>query len=151
MPIDPALVGKSYPASRAYEVGREKIREFAEAIGDPAQIYRDAAVARQCGHPDVPAPPTFPIVLAMAAAEQVIHDPALGIDYQRVVHGEQRFSYQRPIYAGDHLVATISVTDLRTVAGNDLIGTQTAITTTEGAAVVTASCRLVVRGPDRAS
>src|ERR1700761_7098421 len=101
MPLDQSFVGRVYPPTAPYEVGREKIREFAEAINDPNPIYRDQAAARAAGHPDVVAPPTFPIVVTMDAGGQVAHDPELGLDYSRVVHGEQRFVYERPVRAGD--------------------------------------------------
>ena len=85
-------------------MGREKIREFADAINDPNPVYRDRAAAQALGHPDVMAPPTFPIVLTLPAGGQVIDDPELGLDYSRVVHGEQRFVY-RPPGAGRRRVA----------------------------------------------
>ena len=93
MALDPRFIGRTYPPATVYEVGREKIREFANAIGDPNPAYRDPDAARALGHPDVIAPPTFAIVMTLAAADQVTHDPELGLDYSRVVHGEQRFVY----------------------------------------------------------
>ena len=91
MPIDPAYAGRTYPPTEPYAVGVEKIREFATAIGDPNPAYRDPDAAQALGHPDVIAPPTFPFVLTFTASRQVVEDPELGIDYSRVVHGEQRF------------------------------------------------------------
>src|SRR5437763_15789719 len=109
MPLDVSFVGRVYPPSPPYEVAREKIREFADAIGDPNPLYRSAAAAQALGHPDVIAPPTFPIVLTLPASRQVIADPELGLDYSRVVHGDQRFVYLRPIRAGDALTVVVSV------------------------------------------
>ena len=146
MPLDPSFVGRTYPPSQPYEVGREKIREFADAIGDPDPAYRDAAAARALGHPDVVAPPTFPIVLSMTAAESLMFDPDLGLDYSRVVHGEQRFTYSRPVRAGDRLVAVVKVESIRSVGGNDIISNSVEISTTEGEHVVTAFSTLVARG-----
>src|SRR5215475_5956289 len=99
MALDSSFIGRSYPPTEPYEVGREKIREFADAIRDPNPVYRDPDAAKALGHPDVIAPPTFAIVLSMRGAGQVVADPALGLDYSKVVHGEQRFSYRRPIRA----------------------------------------------------
>src|SRR5689334_12964643 len=93
-------IGRTYPKTPAYEVGREKIREFAEAIGDHNPAYHDQAAAQKLGHRDVVAPPTFPMVFTMRSNGQAVLDPELAIDYSRVVHGEQRFVYQRPVYAG---------------------------------------------------
>src|SRR5215211_1609480 len=146
MPIDPSFIGRTYPPTEPYEVGREKIREFADAIGDPNPIYRDRAAAEKLGHPDVIAPPTFPVVLSMRAGAQVIADPALGLDYSRVVHGEQRFVYTRPVRAGDRLTVLVSVEDIRSAAGNDLITTKGEVSTVDGEHVVTTYSTLVARG-----
>ena len=146
MALDPSFIGRTYPPTEPYEVGREKIREFADAIGDPNPVYRDRAAAEKLGHPDVIAPPTFPIVLSMRAGAQVISDPALGLDYTRVVHGEQRFVYARPVRAGDRLTVVVSVENIRVAAGNDLITTRGEVSTVEGEHVVTAYSTLVARG-----
>jgi acyl dehydratase len=142
-----SFVGREYPPTPPYEVGREKIREFADAIGDPNPAYRDAAVARSLGHADVIAPPTFPIVLTLRAGHQVILDPELGIDYARVVHGEQRFVYTRPVRAGDVLQVVVTVEGVRVAAGNDLVTTRADVHTTAGEHVVTAYATIVARGP----
>jgi acyl dehydratase len=144
--LDAAFIGRTYPPTEAYEVGREKIREFADAIGDPNPAYRDPEAAKALGYPDVIAPPTFAIVLSMRAGGQVIFDPALGLDYTRVVHGEQRFVYSRPVRAGDRLVAVVSVENIRSRAGNDIITTKGEIATDDGEHVVTAYSTLVARG-----
>ncbi|WP_448615503.1 FAS1-like dehydratase domain-containing protein [Modestobacter sp. URMC 112] len=146
MALDAGLVGRSYPPSAVYEVGREKIAEFAAAIGDPDPVYRDPEAARTAGHPDVIAPPTFAIVLSLGAADVVVEDPDVGIDYSRVVHGEQRFTHHRPITAGDRLVATASIDVVRSVAGNDMLTTRVDLATEDGEPVCTATSMLVARG-----
>ena len=146
MPVDSALVGRTYPPSRPYEVGREKIREFADAIGDPNPAYRDREAARKLGHPDVIAPPTFATVIAMKAGYQVSFDPELGLDYSRVVHGEQRFVHERPIRAGDVLVTTVHIDNIRQAAGNDMLYTRAELTTEAGELVCTSYATLVARG-----
>jgi acyl dehydratase len=148
MPLDPSFVGRSYPPTRPYQVGREKIREFAAAIGDGNPAYTDVEAAKALGHPDLVAPPTFAIVLSMGAADQVVMDPALGLDYTRVVHRDQRFSYARPIFAGDELAVSMTVAEIRTLAGNDIITTRGDISTTGGDAVCTVFSTLVARAPD---
>ena len=97
MAIDPSYAGRTYPPTDPYEVGVEKIREFAAALGDDNPAYRDRAAAAALGHPDVIAPPTFPFVLTFQASRRMIEDPDLGIDYSRVVHGEQKFAHTRPV------------------------------------------------------
>jgi acyl dehydratase len=148
MPLDQSFVGRSYPPTSPYAVGREKIREFATAIGDANPAYLDVEAARSLGHPDLIAPPTFAIVLTLPAGHQVALDPALGLDYTRVVHGEQQFAYRRPIHAGDELTVVVSVEKIRSVAGNDIITTRGEIATTAGEPVATAYSTLVSRAPE---
>jgi acyl dehydratase len=146
MPLDPSFVGRSYPPTAPYLVGREKIRDFAAAIGALDPEHHDPAAARAAGHPDVIAPPTFPIVLTLDASRQIIEDPALGLDWSRVVHGDQRFRYTRPVVAGDELVCVSTVDDLTSRAGHDFLTTRTDVATASGEPVVTVWSRLVVRG-----
>jgi acyl dehydratase len=148
MALDPSFVGRSYPAAGTYQVGREKIREFAEAIGDGDALYRDPSAARSCGYPDVIAPPTFAIILSLRAQQALISDPELGLDYSRVVHGDQAFTHHRPIRAGDELTATLHVDGVRTMGGNDMLTVRCEITDGAGDPVTTARSMLVVRGSD---
>ena len=92
------------------------------------------------------APPTFGIVLSMTAGRQVVADPELGLDYTRVVHGEQRFVHTRPIRAGDRLTVTVTVENIRAAAGNDMITTRGDVSTVDGETVFTAYSTLVARG-----
>jgi acyl dehydratase len=147
MPVDQSYIGRVYPPTAPYEVGREKIREFADAVNDPNPVYRDSAAAQALGYPDVIAPPTFPIILTLRAGHQVITDPDFGIDYSRVVHGEQRFVHHRPVTAGDVLQVVVSVDDIRVAGGNDIVSTRADVTTLDGEAVLTAHSTLVARGP----
>ena len=148
MALDRELVGRSYPPSAVYVVGRAKLAEFAAAIGDDDPVYRDADAARAAGHPDVIAPPTFAITVSLEAAFVVLDDPDVDLDYSRVVHGEQRFTHHRPIRAGDRLVATTTIDAARTVAGNDLLTTRVELATEDGEAVCTATSMLVARGAE---
>ncbi|HSV67852.1 MAG TPA: MaoC family dehydratase N-terminal domain-containing protein [Mycobacteriales bacterium] len=146
MAVNPSFIGRTYPPSEPYEVGREKIREFAAAVGDDNPAYHDPKAAHALGYPDVIAPPTFPVLVSFLASRQVIDDPELGLDYSRVVHGEQRFVYRRPVRAGDRLVALVSVDNIRQAAGNDIITTRLEVSTADGEQVVTIYSTLVARG-----
>ncbi len=148
MPVDQSFVGRVYPPTPPYEVGREKIREFAAAINDENPAYRDRAAAAKFGYRDVIAPPTFAIVVTLEAGRQVTFDPDFGIDYSRVVHGEQRFVHHRPIVAGDVLQTVVTIDDVRVAAGNEIVTTRAEVSTEEGEAVCTAVSTIVVRGPD---
>ena len=148
MALNPEFIGRTYPAGPSYVVGREKIREFARAVGDSNPAYLDPEAARALGYADVIAPPTFAIVLSLDAANAALFDPELGLDYSRVVHGEQSFAYTRPICAGDELIVTTVIENIRSMAGNDMITTKGIITTIDGEPVATATSMLVARGDD---
>jgi acyl dehydratase len=94
----------------------------------------------------VAAPPTFPVVITMAAGGQIVGDPALGIDYSRVVHGDQRFAYTRPVYAGDRLTCACAIEEITSRGGHDFLTTRTEVATEAGEPVVTVWSKLVVRG-----
>lgn len=146
MAINRDYLGWTFPATAPYEVSRAKIAEFADAIGDPDPLYRDAAAAASAGHRDVVAPPTFPILITMRGSGEIIADPELGVDYAMMVHSEQRFSYSRPLYAGDVVTSTSTVSDIRAIGRNEVLGTRTDVTAADGGHVVTAYMTLVVRG-----
>ncbi|QMU72771.1 MaoC family dehydratase N-terminal domain-containing protein [Streptacidiphilus sp. P02-A3a] len=148
MPLDPSFIGRTYPPTAPYEVGREKIREFAEAIGDTNPVYTDAEAAKAFGHPDVIAPPTFPFLLTYRAADQVVNDPELGLDFSRVVHGDQRFSYVRPVRAGDRLTVTCTIDSIKSLAGNDVLSVRGDVRDESGEQVVTAEMMLVARAAE---
>jgi acyl dehydratase len=145
MPLNQALVGKEYPPVR-YEVGREKLREFAESVGETDPIYHDEEAARAAGHPDIPAVPTFPIVLSLRVGQKIYNDPELGLDYSRVVHSEQEFSYHRPIFAGDRLLAAGRVASMEVKGRHELLAIETKVTTEAGEPVCSAMVTLISRG-----
>jgi len=146
MAINRDYVGRTYGPTEPYEVSRVKIAEFATAIGDASPLYRDRAAALAAGHKDVPAPPTFAIVVTMASSAMAFTDPGLGVSYMMVVHGEQRFEYSRPIYAGDVVTCTSTIADIRDAGRNTLMTTQTEVRTVEGEHVCTAHSTIVERG-----
>ncbi|WP_296602644.1 MaoC family dehydratase N-terminal domain-containing protein [Nocardioides sp.] len=130
MPVDQSLVGRVFPPTRPYAVTEEAVRTFVAATGDE--------------YAGGPAPATFPIVLAFDAMNAFL--AAEAIELHRIVHGEQRFAYERPIVPGDVLTATLTVSSLRQIAGNDIIGTTSEITDDSGALVCSTSATLVHRG-----
>ncbi len=134
MAVHPSLAGRTFPPTEPYAVSREKILEFARATGS---TYDGEA-----------APVTFPIVVAFGAMTALMEDPEVGISLHRVVHGDQRFTYTRPVVAGDRLSATLTVDSLRQIGGADIIGTRSEITDADGEHVCTAFATLVHRGED---
>jgi acyl dehydratase len=144
MALDASFTGRTYPPTAVYEVGREKIREFADAIGDPNPLYRDPVAARDHGHPDVLAPPTFPFMIAWPAVKQIIDDPEIGVDFSRVLHADQRFVFARPIYADDRLTATVVIEDVSERVGQGFVTARTDLATVDGEHVVSTYSKLVV-------
>ena len=131
MPVDQSLVGRSFPPTTPYAVTEDNVRAFAEAVGS--------------SYGGGPAPATFPIVMAFEAMHAFLE--AERLDLFRIVHGEQRFAYERPIQPGDVLTARLSVASLRQIGGADIIGTTSEITDSSGALVCTGTATLVHRGP----
>ena len=132
MPIDQGLVGRSFPPTAPFTVTEDHVRAFVEATG---AAYDGGA-----------APATYPIVLAFDAMNAFLE--AEQVDLYRIVHGEQRFSYTRPVRPGDELVATLTVASLRQIGGADIIGTTSEITDADGAVVCSTSATLVHKGAD---
>lgn len=144
--INRSFQGYEYRAGEPFEVTRGKIREFAEALGDPNPAYRDHKAAQQLGHPDVIAPPTFPIVITgIGDGGSPIFDPEFGMDYERVLHGEQKFSYERPIAAGDLLSLSGRIAEIRDAGPHELIRAEIGLRDTAGALVCTATNVLISR------
>ena len=146
--MNPELQGREFAPTAPYLVGREKVREFARAVYSTSPLNHDPEAARAAGYPDVVAPPTFPVVIQEATLAQLLAEPDAGIDFTRVVHGDQRFTYTRPVVAGDELTATLAVTSIKSLGGHSMITAQSTIVDTTGAHVVTAISTLVVRGDE---
>jgi acyl dehydratase len=146
--VNPELQGRAFAPTAPYLVGREKVREFSRAVFATHPTNLDVEAARAAGYADVVAPPTFPVVIQEATLAQLLAEPDAGIDFSRVVHGDQRFTYTRPIVAGDELTATLEVTSIKTLGGNAMVTAQSTIVDAEGEHVVTAISTLVVRGDE---
>ena len=144
--MDSSFVGRSFPLGEPYVVGVEKIREFASAIGDGNPISHSTAAARAAGHDALVAPPTFAVVAVARAQDAVLFDPALGLDFSRVVHGDQRFVHHRPIHAGDALYCTVHVDSIRALGANDVLTLRAELSLADGSPVSTAVSSLVARG-----
>lgn len=146
--MNPELLGRSFPPTPPYTVGREKIREFASAVFATDPNCFDVDAARAAGHADLVAPPTFAVVVQQQTLDQLLADPEAGIDFSRVVHGDQRFTFSRPIVAGDELTATLTVTAVKSLGAHAMVTAETKITDPAGEHVVTTVSTLVVRGDE---
>lgn len=140
MALNPDFVGRTYEPTEVFEVTAERIEEFAHALKtEPATI----TVA---GSSVLVAPPTMPIAFTLKSGEALGEDPELGLDWRRVVHGEQRFAYSRPLVAGDRLLISSTIENIRSAAGNDMITLRADIRTVEGEDVAQCWSLLVARG-----
>jgi acyl dehydratase len=146
--VNPELQGRVFPPTAPYLVGREKIREFSRAVLATNPINFDVDAARAAGHADLVAPATFPVVVQEATLAQLLAEPDAGIDFSRVVHGEQRFTYTRAIVAGDELTATLTVSSVKSLGGHNMVTADSEIVDADGKHVVTAISTLVVRGDE---
>ncbi|WP_407319005.1 MaoC family dehydratase N-terminal domain-containing protein [Isoptericola halotolerans] len=152
---DPAYAGREYPATAPYSVGREKVREFAAAVGSQHPAHHDLVAARGLGYPDLVASPTFAVVVAQQAESQYVADPAAGIDFSRVVHADEKFEHHRPIVAGDELVTVLHVDAVTQRSSISMVTTRCEIyaasgpdDATPGEHVATVTSSLVVRGEE---
>jgi acyl dehydratase len=148
VPVNPELQGRVYLATPAYLVGREKVREFARAVLATSPLNLDPEAARAAGYADVVAPPTFATVIQDATLQQLLADEDAGVDFSRVVHGDQRFTFTRPIVAGDERSATMTITSVKTLGGHAMVTAESSISDATGAHVVTGTSTLVVRGEE---
>ncbi len=146
--MNPELQGRVFPPAEPYLVGREKVREFARAVFATHPINLDPAAAQAAGYADVVAPPTFAVVVQEHTLAQLLSEPDAGIDFSRVVHGDQRFTSTRPIVAGDLLTATLTVSSVKTLGPHSMVTAETNVTDAAGEHVVTAISTLVVRGEE---
>ncbi len=108
---DTKAVGKTYPAVE-YAVGREKVREFAAAVGESNPLYFDVGAARAAGYADVVAPPMFAVVFAGRSVGPALFDPEVGLNFAMMVHGGQEFVWGPPVVAGDEISTTTTVRDI---------------------------------------
>src|ERR1700722_10213017 len=116
MSISTEAIGKTYPPL-VYAVGREKIREFASAVGETNPLHFDVAAARAAGYDDIVAPPMFAVVYAGASMIPALFDPEIGIDFAMLVHGRQDFQWERVVVAGEEITTTTTLTDISSRGG----------------------------------
>jgi acyl dehydratase len=137
-------VGKSYPPFD-YEVGREKIREYARAVGETDQIYFDRDAARAAGFRDVVAPPMFAVVYSAGAVGPAVLDPEVGIDFMRMVHGGQEFVWGEPVCAGDTITTEAVFKDYSEKDGRKFYVFRSVSRNQDGREVVEATWTNIVR------
>jgi acyl dehydratase len=148
MPMNQALKGKEYE-SVTFEVTAEHVTRFADAIGEPRAIFREKGAATEAGYAGQVAPPTFVTAMQIQASGQVVVDPELGLDYSRVVHGEQSYEWRRPAVVGDVLSAVPRIADIYAKGSNEFLVIESDITDAAGETVVVGRTTLLSRGTAR--
>ena len=144
MPASPAAVGKEFPPTR-YAVGREKIREYARAVGETDPRYLDVQAARAEGYEDVVAPPMFAVVYSLPAVWPALFDEEVGIDFAQMVHGGQEFEWGPLVVAGDEITTTASLKDASERRGNDFFVFESVSVNERGETVCTGLWSNIVR------
>jgi acyl dehydratase len=145
MAVSTDAIGKVYPAS-VYAVGREKIREYAYAVGETNPLYLDVEAARSAGHADVVAPPMFAVVYAGRAVTPALFDPEVGIDFSHMLHAGQEFEWGPVVVAGDEITTTTSVRDISERGGMGFYELVTESRNQRDELVCTGIWRQIVRG-----
>lgn len=145
MPVNTQAVGKSYEPT-LYAVGREKIKEYASAVGESNPIHLDVQAARAAGYADVVAPPMFAVVYSSAAVGPPIFDPELEINFAMMVHGGQAFEWGPLVVAGDEITTTVSVKDIADRAGLGYYVFESISTNQRGEQVCRGTWTQIVRG-----
>jgi acyl dehydratase len=145
MPVNDVAVGKEYPAV-TYEVGREKIREYANAVGETNPVFHDRDAARAAGFRDVVAPPMFCVVYSAPAVGPAVLDPELGINLAAMVHGGQVFEWGEPVCAGDEITTQARVAEVREQDGMAFYVFESTSVNQEAAQTVKGTWTNIVRG-----
>jgi len=145
MALSTDAVGKTYPAL-TYAVGREKVREYALAVGESDPLHLDVEAARAAGYADVVAPPMFAVVYAAPAMGPAIFDPEVGIDFARMVHGAQEFAWGPLVVAGDEVTTTVTVESIEERGGIGFFVFASVSTNQDGHTVCVGTWRNIVRG-----
>lgn len=145
MGVSTAAVGKEYPAT-SYEVGLEKIREYANAVGQAEPVHHDRDAARAAGFRDVVAPPMFAVVYSAPAMGPAILDPEVGINFAAMVHGGQEFVWGEPVCAGDEITTRAAVREIFEKDGRAFYVFESVSTNQDGDEVVRGTWTNIVRG-----
>ena len=140
------LIGKTYKPV-TYAVGREKIREYASAVGEASPLHFDLEAARAAGYPDLVAPPMFAVVYSLAAVAPAIIDPAVGINFAMMVHASQEFEWGPLVVAGDEITTTASLKDITERRAMTFYAFETASESQRGERVCTGTWTQFVRAP----
>ena len=145
MPSD--KIGKVY-APAVYAVGREKVREYAAAVGERSPLHHELEAARAAGYADLLAPPMFVVVYCSRPFMTALFDPELEIDFGHLVHGAQQFRWEQAVVAGDEITTTLTVTDISERAGLRFDTFATISVNQRGETTATGTWSTIIRGQE---
>jgi len=145
MGLNQSLKGKEYQEV-SFTVERDRVIQFADAIGEDNPVFRDPSAAREAGYSEQIAPPTFVTVMQIMTTGQVVLDQDLGLNYSLVVHGEQEYEWRRPVLVGDVLSTTPRIADIYARGPNEFLVIEAEIRDTAGETVAIARSTLLSRG-----
>jgi acyl dehydratase len=145
VPVKTEAIGKRYDPF-SYEVGKEKIGEYARVIGAENPVHFDRQAARDAGFRDVVAPPMFAVVYSAPAMAPGLFDPEVGIDFARMVHGGQEFAWGEPVVSGDVITTTAEVADVSERDGRGFYVFESVSLNQDGQEVVRGTWTNIVRG-----
>jgi acyl dehydratase len=145
VPVNTQAIGKSFP-STVYAAGREKIKEYAHAVGESNPLHLDPEAARSAGHADVVAPPMFCVVYSSPSVAPAIFDPDVGINFAMMVHGGQQFEWGPLVVAGDEITTTTTVKDISERGGKGFYVFESVSTNQDGDQVCRGTWTNIVRG-----
>jgi acyl dehydratase len=140
-----SVIGKTYEPTM-YAVGREKVREYASAVGETDPLHFDVAAAQAAGYDDVVAPPMFAVVYAARSVAPALFDPEVGIDFARMLHAGQEFVWGELVVAGDEITTTASVKDISDRGGMNFFVFESVSDNQRGQTVCTGTWTQIVRG-----
>jgi acyl dehydratase len=143
--IEISAIGKTYPPV-SYAVGREKVREFAAAVGESDPLYFDVEAARAAGYADVVAPPMFAVIYSGRAVGPAVLDPEVGVNFAMMLHGSQEFRWGSLVVAGDEITTSATVTDISQRGGMGFYTFETVSENERGETVCTGIWTNIVRG-----
>ncbi len=143
--IDQKFVGKEYPVT-VYEIGREKMKEYASAVGDANPLYHDREAGAKSAYGDNVAPPNFAAVYNLMGCAQMFFDPELKLNFAMLVHGEQDFEFLQPVKPGDVITTTGRIVDIAAKGNNDVITFEARSKNQDGDLVTVGRATFVIRG-----
>jgi acyl dehydratase len=129
-----------------YAVGREKVREYARAVGETNPLHLDLDAAREAGHDDLVAPPMFAVVYTSPAIGPAMLDPDVGMDFARMVHGAQEFTWGPLVVAGDEITTEVELADVSERGGMGFFVFESRSDNQDGERVSTGKWTCIVRG-----